>query len=131
MQQWLPTSFCTSEIRSSNLLSTHRSLIFGGKVLFSQSGSHTAACKLLQKCTQGCLAKGWEWCILAAPVLRAEIEVNHNLLSKASAWKLQAFNRLQSFKIVNSTTDLASAIIVQVGRQISTFPFPPNSPPAS
>ena len=49
-----------------------------------------------------CLPCGWEWgWRVTASVLRAEI--NHSVLSKPSfPWKLQAFSRLQTSKMVPS-----------------------------
>ena len=62
----------------------------------------TLKIRFCQEQVHHCLPCGWEWRgRVTASVLRAEI--NHSVLSKPSfPWKLQAFSRLQTSKIVPS-----------------------------
>lgn len=85
-----------------------RSFLFMGQPPFCPPWLSQAACSLLLECMRH-VPRCWGWG--AATVLRAEMDQNSlQCILQAFTWKSQAFNRLQSYRIIAS--DSASAITV-------------------
>ena len=99
-QEWMPSSLHLM-IRNSNQWPEHRCPVFGGQGSHCPPWFPQAVCRLLQEHVHRCLPKGLGWgmgsCYCAKCWHWLKLTTAQTL-----PWKLEAFSKLQSSKVVTS-----------------------------